>query len=241
MFLSIQLLAFSMIVLSFVLPAAKESDGRAAPTSSADVSQKSIVSVAPFTSVELRNGGKAILRHGPSQRVTFIKGSSSCTDVMVGNGDRLIIDTGKRECPRGYELEIEIVTPEVAGISVNDGGTIQSVGSFPRQTDIQVAVNDGGTIDIRSMSVDTVTASVHSGGRIFTRPQNALSAKVADGGIITYWGDARVSKSIKGGGVVTKGTAAEASQPISDSGLPLLSVPPVPPVYSIQPIRSPER
>jgi len=199
------------------------------------------VPLTPFSSVELQDGVHAVLRYGSSQRVTLVKGSLDYTSVKVADGGRLLIDSCALHCPRGYELEIEIVTPDVAGISVNDGGTIQSVGSFPRQTEIQVAVNDGGTIDIRSMSVDTVTASVHSGGRIFTRPQNALSAKVADGGIITYWGDARVSKSIKGGGVVTKGTAAEASQPISDSGLPLLSVPPVPPVYSIQPIRSPER
>ena len=201
------------------------------------VAQK-IVPLAPFSSVELHDGGHAILRHGPLQRVTLLNGSLDYTSVTVADGGRLLIDSCAMHCPRGYELEIEIVTPDVAGISVNDGGTIQSVGSFPRQTEIRVAVNDGGTIDIRSMSVDTVTASVHSGGRIFTRPQNALSAKVADGGIITYWGDARVSKSIKGGGVVTRGTAAEATQPLSEPHTPVPSVPPMLPVRSIQSIRN---
>ena len=198
------------------------------------VAQK-IVPLAPFSSVELQDGVHAVLRHGPGQRVTLVKGSLDYTSVEVADGGRLLIDSCAMHCPRGYELEIEIVTPDVAGISVNDGGTIQSVGSFPRQTEIRVAVNDGGTIDIRSMSVDTVTASVHSGGRIFTRPQNVLSASVADGGIVTYWGDARISTSIKGGGVVTKGTAAEASQPISDSGSPPPPVPPVPPLPTPRP------
>ena len=238
MFLSSQLLALSMIVLSFVLPAAKESDGRAALTSAADASQKSIVSVAPFTSVELRNGGKAILRHGPSQRVTFIKGSSNCTDVMVGNGDRLIIDTGKRECPRGYELEIEIVTPNLKGLAVANGGLLQSLGDFPGQTAIALAVNQGGVLDVRSFAVQSVTAAVKSGGKILVKPQSSLVASVSDGGVITYWGNAAVTSSIKQGGIIGKGTAAEADEPVSDLNPCLSAIPSVPPVPPVAPRRS---
>ena len=200
MYLAVRFLLGSVVVVLFTSPI---------------VAQK-IVPLTPFNSVELHDGSHAIIRHGPTQRVTLLKGSLDYTSVTVADGGRLVIDSCAMHCPRGYDLEIEIVTPDVAGISVMDGGTIQSSGTFPRQTEIRVAVSSGGTIDIRSMSVDTVTASVNSGGRIFTRPQTALSASVADGGIITYWGDARVSKSIKRGGVVSKGTAAEASQPISE-------------------------
>ena len=199
-----------------------------------------VVPLTSFSSVELHDGGKAILHHGPTQRVTLLKGSLDYTRVTIADGGRLVINRCKTECPRGYDLEIEIVTPDIARISVADGGTIQSRGSFPRQAEIGVAVNDGGTIDIRSMAVDSVTASVHSGGRIFTRPQTAMFASVVDGGVITYWGDARVSKSIKGGGVVSRGTTVEADQPISELSPPLPSVPPIPPL-PVQPHRNPRR
>jgi hypothetical protein len=202
---------------------------------SAPVVAQKIVPLAPFSSVELHDGGDAILHYGPTQRVTLLKGSLDYTRVTIADGGRLVIDSCMSHCPRGYDLEIEIVTPDIARISVSDGGTIQSRASFPRQAEIRVAVKNGGTIDIRSMAVDSVNASVDSGGRIFTRPLTAMSASVVDGGIITYWGDAGVvSKSIKGGGVITRGTAAEASQPLSESSPPLPSVPPVPRLNPIQ-------
>ncbi|HKR60706.1 MAG TPA: hypothetical protein VJS64_13380 [Pyrinomonadaceae bacterium] len=209
---------------------------------SVSVRAQKVVPLAPFNSVELRNGTHAILQHGATQRVTLLKGSLDYTGVTIVDGGRLVVDRCKSECPRGYDLEIEIVTPDIARVSIADGGWIQSRGSFPRQAEMAVAVKDGGTIDIRSIPVGSVTASVYSGGRIFTRPLTAMSASVVDGGLITYWGDARVSKSIKGGGVVTRGTAAEAGQPLSDLSPRRESyVPPVPPVPPLQPVRDPRR
>ena len=224
-------------VLLFMSPEVSVSTAQSESLPAPVVAQK-VVPLTPFSSVELHDGGRAILHHGPTQRVTLLKGSLDYTRVTIADGGRLVIDSCKSECPRGYDLEIEIVTPDIARISVADGGTIQSSGSFPRQAEITVAVNDGGTIDIRSMAVDSVTASVYSGGRIFTKPHAAMFASVADGGIITYWGDARVSKSIKGGGVVTRGTAAEASQPLSELSPPLPSVPPIPALPPIQSLRN---
>lgn len=201
---------------------------------------QTVVPLAPFRSVELRNGGKVILRHGPVQRVTLLKGTPDYTQVTIVGGDRLVIDRCINNCPRAYELEIEIITPDIAGISVAHGGTIASQGNFPRLAEIGVDVSNGGTIDIRSMTVDSVTASVDQGGRIFTKPQAVMSASVRQGGIITYWGDAKVTSSVKHGGVVTKGTADEADKPISDVGPSLLSVPqsPILPPRPIQPVRN---
>ena len=204
----------------------------------APVATQTVVPLAPFSSVELRDGGKVILHHGPTQRVTLVKGSLDYTRVTIADGGRLVIVKCKSHCPRGYNLEIEIVTPDIARISVADGGTIQSRGSFPREAEIGLAVNDGGTIDIRSMVVDSVTASVAEGGRIFTMPQAAMFASVVDGGIITYWGDARVKSSIQGGGVVTKGTAVEADKPLSELSPPLPSPPSIPPLPAIPPSQS---
>lgn len=237
MFALNQLLVLSVIVLSFASPATKESDGRSANTSSANVTQN-IVSVAPFTSVELRNGGTAILRYGASQRVTLIKGGLNCTEVTVINGDRLIIDTGKKDCPRGYELEIEIVTPNIKGLAVANGGLLQSLGDFPGQTAISLAVNQGGALDIRSITVQSVTAAVRSGGRILARPQASLVASVADGGVITYWGNPKVTSSTRHGGIINKGTAAEADEPVSDTNACLSTIPNVPAVPPVPPRRS---
>lgn len=173
------------------------------PAVQAAAQAEATVPVAPFRSVELRNGGKVILRHGPTQRVTFLKGSPGSTQITVSSEDGLVIDCTSKHA-RGYALEIEIVTPEIAGLSVAHGGTIQSHGSFPRQAGIGVSVDNGGTIDIRSMSVGSVSASVLSGGRILATPLTMLAATVVDGGHITYWGDARVTQSIEHGGSVTK-------------------------------------
>jgi hypothetical protein len=202
----------------------------------APVVTQTIVPLAPFSSVELHDGGKVIIQHGPTQRVTLVKGSLDYTRVTIANGGRLVIVKCKSHCPPGYDLEIEIVTPDITRISVADGGTIQSRGSFPRQADIGLAVSQGGTIDIRSMAVDSVTVSVDQGGRIFTTPQAAMFASVAHGGNITYWGEARVKSSIQDGGVVNRGTAAEADKPLAELGPPLPSLPSIPPLPAIQPV-----
>jgi hypothetical protein len=230
-----QLLALSVIFLSFATPTSK-AEAWSTSALPADVAQK-VVSVAPFSSVELRNGGKAIVRYGASQRVTLIKGSLDCTDVTVAN-ERLIIDTGKKDCHRGYELEVEIVTPNIKGLAVAQGGLLQSLENFPGQTAISLAVNQGGVLDIRSITVQSVAAAVNSGGRILVKPQTSLVASVSDGGVITYWGNPAVTSSTKHGGIVNKGTAAEANEPISDVNPCLTSVPNVPPVPPVAPRRS---
>jgi hypothetical protein len=209
----------------------------------APAAAQTVVPVAPFRSVELHDGGHVILRHGATQRVTLLKGSTDCPHFTLADGDRLVIDKYKGrgiyqgQCPRGYELEIEIIMPDIAEIFVADGGTIESRGSFPRQAEIKTIVRNGGTIDIRTIVTDRVTASVEEGGRILTMPQVTLSASVASGGQITYWGDARIESSVRDGGTITKGTAAEADKPLSEFGPQVPPLPPVPPLRPIQPIR----
>ncbi len=188
------------------------------------------VAVAPFRSVELRHGGKVFLRYGSTQRVTFLRGSPEHTQVTVASGGELVIDKCKSKCGRGYDIEIEILTPEVARVSVAQGGMIQSRGGFPRQAEIRVDVDNGGGVDIRSMSVGSVTASVLSGGRIFVRPFTALVASVVEGGNITYWGDARVTQSIEHGGVIERGDPSDADRPLWELSPATAPVPPVPPL-----------
>ena len=224
----------SVLVLLFLSPAIRVSTAHSESTS-LPIGSQNVVSLARFSSVELRNGGKAILRHGPIQRVTLLKGSLDYTQVTIANGDRLVIDKCRGKCPRRYELEVEIVAPDIAGISIADGGTVEVRDSFPRREEIRVAVSQGGAIDIRSLMVDFVTASVDQGGTIFAKPQSTLIASVRQGGQITYWGDAQIRSYVRHGGVVSRGTADEADKPLSDFDPSLQAVPPIPPVPPIQP------
>jgi hypothetical protein len=177
------------------------------------------VPLAPFTSVELDGGVKALLQHGSPQRVTMLKGSRDISLITVTQ-ERLIIDKCRDKCPRGYELQIEIVTPLINAISVRNGGAIESQGSFPAHSAMSLAVSQGGMIDARAISANSITAAVNQGGRILARAEITMVASVSNGGVITYWGNAQVTSSTQHGGVVTKGAADDADKPLSDFEAP---------------------
>jgi hypothetical protein len=181
--------------------------------------------LAPFNSVEALDGGHVILRAAPTRRVTLLRGSLDYTRMEVVDGGRLVIDKCASKCPRGYQLEVEIAAPSFARLSIANGGRMQSSGDFPRQSQLTVAVAHGGAIDIRSMVVDRVTASVDQGGAIFTVPRAWLFARVSQGGIITYWGDPQVTSSVGRHGGVNKGRADQINAPLSEV---VSSVPPTP-------------
>ncbi len=196
--------------------------------------QPAVALTVPFSSVELRNGGSVNLIHGQSQRVTLLRGDAGQASITIRDDGRLVIDRCPTRCPRNHDFEVEVVTPALVAIAVAEGGTIQARGDFPPQSEIGVGVSHGGTIDIRSMTVANVTASVYSGGRIFSRPGTFLSAGVEQGGIITYWGDPVVQSSVPNRGVVARGTAADADRLLGELGPQLLS--PIPPTPAIPPV-----
>jgi beta-lactamase regulating signal transducer with metallopeptidase domain len=199
--------------------------------------QPGVPVTATFSSVELRNGGTVTLIHGASARVTLLKGDPEQASISIRDDGRLVIDRCPTHCPRNHEFQVEVATPALAAIAVAEGGTIQSRGEFPPQAEIGLEVSQGGTIDLRSMAVANVTASVASGGRIFVKPASALSAEVEQGGVITYWGDAVVRSSIRHGGVVAEGIAADANKSLAELGpRSPPPPPPVPPAPAVQPI-----
>lgn len=180
----------------------------------------------PFSSIQVRNGGHVVLRSAPAQRLTVLQGSLDYTRVAVTGGGVLVIDRCSVHCPPGYELEIEILMPNVSRLSLANGGRIQTLGSFGAQANLAAAVAHGGTIDVRSMAVDKVDATVEQGGRILTVPQGSLFARVTQGGVITYWGNPRVESSVQHGGIVGRGSADEINLPLAEIGpsaLPPLS------------------
>jgi hypothetical protein len=179
----------------------------------APAAAETVVPVGKFNSIQLRGGGEVRLRYGPVQRVTILKGSTAYTTVSLKSDggrarapDRLVIDACNNRCPRQYDLEIEIVTPDVQAVAVQGGGTIQTAGRFPARDSLAAAVHGGGHIDVRSAEVASIAAAVHGGGTIYARPQAALAAAIKGGGDIRYWGDPQVVTSIEGGGHVRRGS-----------------------------------
>jgi hypothetical protein len=185
-----------------------------------NVAPKQALSLAPFTSIELDGGVKAVLRYGSPQRVSMLKGSEDVS-LMTVTGERLVIDKCRDKCPRGYELHLEIVTPLINAISVANGGTIESRGTFPHQTAMSLAVSHGGSVDARAISANNIAAAVNQGGRILAKPQTTMVASISNGGVITYWGNAQVTSSTEHGGAVTKGAAIDLDKPLSEVEAPL--------------------
>ncbi len=155
-----------------------------------------------FDSVELHGGGHIVLRHGASERVTLLAGSTQYTRIHVEDGHKLVIDACNSDCPNQYDLEIDIVTPDIKGVAIEGGGHIETAPGFPAQGMIAAAVDGGGHIDLGNIDVKTGTAAVHGGGHIQIRVESVLTAAVEGGGAIRYWGNPHVMSAIDGGGSI---------------------------------------
>ena len=196
---------------------------------------ETVLKLGQFRSIELRNGGSVVVRHGPVQRVTILEGDADRARIAV-EGQNLVIDN--RNCRSGERAHVEVVTPEIAAAAVSNGGTLRTVGAFPAQASIKAAVESGGTLDIRSIAAGDVDAAVGSGGRIFLTARQSLDAIVQSGGGITYWGRPDdVRRVVRDGGVVTAGALEDADKPLSDLTSGIAPIPPVPPVPPVPPIR----
>ena len=166
------------------------------------------VPVAPFRSVALSEGGHVSVRYGEAQRVTLISGDAD----IATEGDRLRIRKC-RACAGRDRLQVEIVTPVLEALSVEDGGSIEVADGFPSQAELSAAVTSGGAVDARRLAARHVSASVAQGGSILAQPMSRLDATVSHGGIITYWGDPVVRSAVSDGGAVTRGRPGDEQKP----------------------------
>lgn len=179
---------------------------------------QTVIDVPQFQSLQLRAGGRVIVRHGPIQRVTLVRGSLDKTSIAVDDGsdqrrgnstfrnapDRLVI-SARPGNHRDYDLLVEIVTPDIDAVAIEGGGTIAAEGDFPDRPAFAAAITGGGRIDIRAIDANSVSAAIRGGGEISTRPETALSAAIMGGGIIRYWGEPQKSIAVQGGGSVVRG------------------------------------
>lgn len=190
------------------------------------------INVAPFRSVELRDGGNVTLRAGASQRVTLVEGDTRFTHFTVEQDGQLVIETRcNASCPRNYRLKIEIESPALHGLAVDEGGSIVAAGTFPAQAEFAAAVNEGGHVDARAISAGRVHAAVNEGGNIMVTASAQLVAAVNGGGVIQYWGNpSSIRRAINDGGVIgPAGTVRGVTQVHAVTPVP--AVPPVPPVH----------
>jgi hypothetical protein len=179
--------------------------------------------LAPFSAIDVRNGGHVVVRPGSSPRVTLLEGSRDYVRIGVNEQGVLIIDRCPSKCPSGYRIEVEVTAPAaLTRVSLANGGWVSTAGNFPRQQELAATVAHGGTVDVRSIAADRVTASVQQGGRILTIPGASLLARVDNGGVIMYWGNARVDSSTRYGGVVQKGEPSERNLPLFEVGTPVM-------------------
>ncbi len=158
-----------------------------------------------FDSVELEGGGHAVIRYGDVQQVRLIRGSTAYTHFTVEDGRKLRIDACNSDCPRNYDLEVEITTPHIEALAVDGGGAIDSEGGFQPPHRLGLAIEGGGKIDARAMNAESATAAIDGGGVIRVRAERELRAAINGGGNIRYWGNPRVTQAIDGGGEVERG------------------------------------
>ena len=163
-----------------------------------------VVPVGHFDGVGLEGGGHVLVKYGPQQKVTLLKGSTQYTTFTIRRGNQLEIKACSRDCPHVYDLEIEIVTPKLESAAIEGGGHIVASGGFPGQDGFSAAVDGGGHIEMGAISADRVNAAVDGGGHIDVTAKSALHAAVDGGGSITYHGDPEVSSAVDGGGSVSK-------------------------------------
>ena len=161
------------------------------------------VAVGAFNRVALHGGGHLILKHGATQSVSLLRGSTDVTSFTVKNGNELVIAACGNTvimCPFNYDLDVEITSPDIRGIEVHGGGEVEAEGAFPEQQSLAIEVHGGGDLDVRAISVRDVTAEVHGGGDAKLTATHNLVASVHGGGDITYRGHPNQVESIHGGG-----------------------------------------
>lgn len=174
---------------------------------------ESDVTVAPFHTVGLSEGGTVVVRYGAQQRIHVLEGSEQYTRFRVRDGN-LEIESCPRDvrCPMQYTLRVEITVPALTALAVSEGRSWRAEGAFPAQQAVSAAVNEGGIVDIRAVSARDVRAAVNEGGRVLVTATGSLKAAVNGGGHIAYWGNpSSIHRAISNGGAITPGDGAAAT------------------------------
>ena len=165
---------------------------------------QTVVPIGTFSQIQLQGGGHVVLKHGDVQSVRLLRGSTQFTTFTIRDGKELDIQACNDSCPHNYDLEIEIVTPEITAAAVQGGGAIDTAGAFPAQGNFAAAVHGGGSVDVHAIAAGTAEAAVHGGGSVAVTATGMLMAAVHGGGEITYRGHPQVTQAVAGGGSIER-------------------------------------
>lgn len=163
------------------------------------------IAVAPFKAIEVHGGGHVVLRHGDVQKVTLIRGDRSVAEIRTAGDGTLMLSPCSGVCWGSHPLEVEVVTPGIAGLTAHGGGEIDAQPGFGTQPKLAIEAHGGGEINARNIPADAVSANVHGGGTAELTARKSLSAEVHGGGEVRYWGHPAVSSEIHGGGSIQSG------------------------------------
>lgn len=161
------------------------------------------VAVGAFNRISLHGGGHVVLKHGATQSVSLVHGSTDVTSFTIKNGNELVIAACGNTtimCPFNYDLDVEITSPDIQGLSIHGGGELEAEGIFPEQKNLALEVHGGGDVDVRGINAKDVVAEVHGGGDLKLTATHNLVASVHGGGDITFRGHPNLVESIHGGG-----------------------------------------
>jgi len=187
--MSIRLLLAATFAAPFLVPAA----------------DAGTVPVGAFNRISLHGGGHIVLKHGATQSVSLVHGSTDVTSFTIQNGNELVISVCGATvimCPFNYDLDVEITSPDIRGVSIHGGGEMETEGAFPEQQSLAVDVHGGGDLDVRGIAVKDVNAEVHGGGDVKLTATRNLVASVHGGGDIVFRGHPNLVQSVHGGGSV---------------------------------------
>ncbi|MGN6514460.1 MAG: GIN domain-containing protein [Rhizomicrobium sp.] len=167
------------------------------------------VAVGRFHSVTIEGMGHVTFVHGAQQHVVLKEGDTNNTQVYVKDGDLVFKSCpGKgmfglnSSCPAGYNLVVEITTPDLSAVEIDGSGKIDSRGAFPRQGKLDVEINGSGNVDLMGIAAGTSSVAIHGSGKVHVNAQENLSVEIAGSGQVVYGGHPHVSQTILGSGEV---------------------------------------
>jgi|SRR6185312_1968909 hypothetical protein len=167
------------------------------------------VSVGQFHSVTIEGMGHVTFVRGAQQRVVLKQGDTNNTQIYVKDGELVFKSCpGKgwfgwsNSCPMGYDLQVEVTTPGLAGVEIDGSGKFDTNGAFPQQPKLAIEINGSGNVDLSGMPASSSDVAIHGSGKVRTTAHDRLDVEIAGSGTVIYDGAPHISQTIMGSGVV---------------------------------------
>ncbi|HEY5337156.1 MAG TPA: DUF2807 domain-containing protein [Rhizomicrobium sp.] len=175
-----------------------------------DASADTTVPVGHFHSVTIEGMGHVTFVHGAQQRVVLKAGDTTNTQISVKDGGDLVFKScpskgwfgWNSSCPSGYDLQVEITTPELSGVVIDGSGKIDSTGTFAPQPKLDVEINGSGNVDLAGIPAGASAVAIHGSGKVRIDARDALDVEIAGSGSVLYAGNPHISQTIMGSGEV---------------------------------------